>query len=143
MVDNDKKKNTIFHRLLVFSLVMESSAFQFPFYGQKLMLTKIFIALWLGFVLSMYWKIPWQTDNFNKIFTAPFYQQIFQEVRIWGFIFMTQTLWPQNVFHFQKIAIDKNVYSTTIRLSGFMFLTHSNSTKMLLPLATNKWATQP
>jgi len=45
-------------RLLVFSLVIEILAFQFSFYGQKLTLTKIFIAWWLGFVLSLYWNIP-------------------------------------------------------------------------------------
>ena len=112
--------------LLVFSLVREILAFQFPFYGQKLTLTKIFIAWQLGFVLSLHWKIPWQTDNFNKIFTAPFYQQIFPEVRIWG-SFSWQQLYDLRTYFTEekKIAIDKNVYSTMIMLAGFMFLTQN------------------
>jgi len=84
--------------LLVFSLVREILAFQFPFYGQKLTLTKIFIAWQLGFVLSLHWKIPWQMDNFNKIFTAPFYQQIILEVGIWGSFSWQQLFDPRTYF---------------------------------------------
>ena len=129
--------------LLVFSLVREILAFQFPFYGQKLTLTKIFIAWQLGFVLSLHWKIPWQTDNFNKIFTAPFYQQIFPEVGIWGSFSWPTTLWPQNIFHWRKKNRhrQKRLFHHDYACWFHVPDTKSNSTKKLLPLPTNKWAT--